>query len=70
VLGINWILALFGNIEFMLVVKYANKFCIAVVRTRASWRGNGTWPLLVCGNFTSIHPKAPFAERIHLQLLS
>lgn len=67
-LGINQILALFGNMEFMLVVKYANKSYIAVVRTGASWRGNGTRPLLVCGSFTSAHPEAPFAGRL-LQLL-
>lgn len=32
-LGINWILALFGNVEFMLGVKYVNKSYIAVVRS-------------------------------------
>lgn len=32
-LGINWILALFGNVEFMLVVKCVNKSYIAVVRS-------------------------------------
>lgn len=61
-LGINWILALFRNTEFMLLVKDANKSFLAVVRTRASWRGTGTRPLLVCGRrFTSLYPEAPFA---------
>lgn len=62
-LGINWLLALFGNVEFMLVVKYVNKSYIAVVRSRVSWGGNRTWHLLVCGRFTSIHPEVFFDEK-------
>lgn len=62
-LGINWILASFGNVEFMLGMKYVNKSYIALARSKASWRGNWTWYLLICGSFTSIHPEVSFAEK-------
>lgn len=39
-LGINWILALIGNVEFALVVKYVTKSYMSVVRSRVSWKGN------------------------------
>lgn len=68
--GIYWILVLFGNAEFMSVVKYGNKAHIAAARTVRRLERKRNSALAFLGRFASREPEALSAARTLLHFLS